>query len=60
MLLARFTNIFCYADEIPCDHDDRCQNGGTCSGTILSYQCSCTEGHTGTNCESKLFEVVLS
>ena len=41
------------ADEIPCDRNNPCQNGGICSGTVLSYQCSCAEGYTGTNCESK-------
>ena len=53
------TDSFNNSDEIPCNHDNPCQNGGTCSGTVLSYQCSCTEGHTGTNCEGKLFELFL-
>ena len=42
------------SDETPCDQDNPCRNGGTCSGTILNYQCACAEGYTGKNCESKL------
>ena len=41
------------SDEIPCNRNNPCRNGGTCSGTVLSYQCSCRFGYTGTNCESK-------
>ena len=41
------------ADEIPCSSNNPCQNGGTCDGTKLNYHCSCAEGYTGTNCESK-------
>ena len=44
--------MFSILDEIPCELDNPCRNGGTCSGTKLSYQCSCAEGYTGTNCES--------
>ena len=40
------------SDEIPCHQDNPCQNGGTCSGTILSYNCSCDVGYTGINCDS--------
>ena len=29
-----------------------CQNGGTCIDGINSYECSCSEGWNGTNCES--------
>ena len=25
---------------------------GTCSGTMLEYQCACLDGYTGNNCES--------
>ena len=45
--------ILSTSDEIPCDRDNPCQHGGTCSGTMLIYQCSCDVGYTGTNCESK-------
>ena len=41
--------------EIPCDLDNPCLNGGTCSGTMVNYQCTCAEGYTGINCESKDF-----
>ena len=47
-----FLPIFPMSDEIVCDQNNPCQNGGACSGTILNYQCSCTGGYTGTNCES--------
>ena len=40
-------------DEIPCDLDNPCRNGGTYDGTKLNYQCSCADCYTGTNCESK-------
>ena len=38
---------------MPCKHENPCQNGGTCSGTLLNYQCSCAVGYTGNYCESK-------
>ena len=41
------------SDEISCNRDNNCKNGGTCYGTMLNYQCSCAEGYTGNNCESK-------
>lgn len=28
-----------------------CQNGGTCLDSLNSYQCLCTEGYEGDNCE---------
>ena len=43
-----------FSGEIPCDGNHICQNGGTCYGTVLSYQCFCSEGYTGNHCESKL------
>ena len=46
-------NELIISDEIPCNINNPCRNGGTCSGTVLSYQCSCRVGYTGTNCESK-------
>ena len=45
--------ILTISDLIPCDQNNPCQHGGTCSGTMLNYQCSCPQGYTGTNCESK-------
>ena len=27
-----------------------CQNGGTCIDGINSYNCSCVDGYTGTDC----------
>ena len=45
--------MFNTTDEIPCDLNNPCRNGGTCSGSKLKYQFSCPEGYTGTNCESK-------
>ena len=50
--------ILSISDEIPCDHVNPCQNGGTCNGTMLSYKCSCDVGHTGSNCESKLHVII--
>ena len=53
--LADICEMFSTSDEIPCDRDNPCQHGGTCSGTMLNYQCSCDVGYTGSNCESKYF-----
>ena len=45
--------ILFISDEIPCSNNNPCSNGGTCIGTLLSYQCVCPNGYTGTICESK-------
>ena len=29
-----------------------CQNGGKCTDGVLSYQCDCPDGFTGTICET--------
>ena len=34
--------------------NDPCGNGGTCSGTVLKYNCTCTEFYDGTHCESNI------
>lgn len=34
----------------PCSPNP-CQNGGTCTASGSSHTCTCTGGHTGTNCE---------
>ena len=49
--LISFASFF--SDEIPCTTNDPCRNGGTCSGTVLNYQCSCPDGYEGISCESK-------
>ena len=29
-----------------------CKNGGQCSNTATSYQCTCPSGYAGSNCEA--------
>ena len=31
-----------------------CQNGGSCTDGINSYNCSCATGYTGANCETNI------
>ena len=33
-----------------------CQNNGTCTDDIDSYNCSCVTGYTGTDCETNIDE----
>ena len=49
-----------FSDEIPCNNNNPCQNGGTCYGTVLNYQCTCRVGYTGTNCESKKWNNIVN
>ena len=35
-------------------YNDICANGGTCRNTPDSYECTCTYGYTGTNCEEEI------
>ena len=32
--------------------DEPCLNGGTCTDVTAGYQCTCTSGFTGTDCET--------
>ena len=34
-----------------CDADP-CQNGGICNDHVNGYTCNCTDGYTGTHCET--------
>ncbi len=36
----------------PCSPNP-CQNGGTCAENGSAYTCTCTEGYSGTNCETQ-------
>ncbi|XP_037922140.1 protein crumbs isoform X2 [Hermetia illucens] len=41
--------------DLPC-HSSPCQNNGTCRNKGDNYECLCTEGWTGTNCEQDIDE----
>jgi hypothetical protein len=50
-----FTGQFCEVSTNPCTLAP-CKNGGLCSQTSNSYQCSCINGWTGQNCTEDLNE----
>ena len=53
--------VFQYLDIDECQSDP-CQNSATCNDHINGYTCNCTDGYTGSNCESGntlLFLIIL-
>ena len=38
-------------DEDNNTDNDRCENNGTCVGTINSYRCECADGFVGRRCQ---------
>ena len=43
------------ADVQECEIEGICQNGGTCTELLGSYDCNCATGYEGTNCETGWF-----
>lgn len=37
-----------------------CQNDGTCTDVINGYTCDCTDGYTGTFCETGIKNIVTA
>ena len=44
----------CTEDVNECAEQSPCRNGGHCSNSRGSYQCTCVNGYTGDNCENKI------
>ena len=36
-----------------------CQNGGTCSDQINSYDCTCQQGFDGTYCQGRKYQIYI-
>ena len=52
------TSFFC-CFSVPCDLNNRCQNGADCTNNIFDafgYTCSCPAGYTGHDCDSEGME----
>ena len=48
-----YEGTLCDVDIDECSPDP-CQNGGTCTDGINSYNCSCIVGYTGNSCETNM------
>ena len=48
-----------YALDIDDCTPNPCQNGGTCTDGVDSYNCTCAAGFKGTNCGISEFRVVF-
>lgn len=46
------TYIMYVCTEIDWCESQPCVNDGQCKSTNTGYTCECTEGYTGTNCET--------
>ena len=51
--------MYSFSDVIPCNRKNPCNNGGTCNGTMENYDCWCTLGFEGANCDGE-FETKFS
>ncbi|CAH1795815.1 unnamed protein product [Owenia fusiformis] len=51
-------NEDCAAMELvnECLEDSPCENSGTCLDLMVGFNCLCTDGYTGTNCETDINE----
>ena len=45
------TTIFVFSLDIDDCQKQLCQNNGTCQDLVNDYQCNCTAGFNGNNCE---------
>ena len=46
--------IFFIIDVDECSSNP-CKNAGTCNDGVNGYDCTCTEGYTGTHCQTGKF-----
>ena len=49
-LLVKMLMCCLFVDIDECS-SDTCMNGGTCTGDVNSYSCTCVPGYTGEDCE---------
>ena len=47
-----FIDIYCDEDIDECDLYAPCQHDSSCLNLPGSYNCTCTQGYSGTNCET--------
>ena len=48
-----FGIVICYPGDIDECQGQTCNNNGVCNDGLNTYTCSCFQGYTGSQCESK-------